>query len=173
MKGERDPYIELAKETIYEYILNRKKLQIPEDLPKEMIEKKAGTFVTLKKKDNLRGCIGTLGPVRDSIAEEIIENAISAATRDPRFPEVKAEELDDLVISVDVLKEPEKIDSIDELDTKKYGVIVINGFRRGVLLPNIEGIDSPEVQVSIALRKAGIYPGEPYELRRFQVIRHE
>lgn len=169
----KDPYIKLAKDTIFEYVLNKKKLEIPEDLPKEMLENKAGTFVTLKKNDNLRGCIGTLGPVRDSIAEEIIENAISAATKDPRFPEVKPDELDNLEISVDVLKESEKIDSIDKLDTKRYGVIVTSGYRRGVLLPNIEGIDSKEEQVFIALRKARISPSEPYELRRFEVIRHE
>lgn len=171
--NNKDPYIKLAEAAIYEYVMNKKKVQIPEDLPEEMLAEKAGTFVTLKKDGDLRGCIGTLGPVRDSIAEEIIGNAISAASRDPRFPEVKPDELEDLVVSVDVLKEPEEIESIHQLDTEKYGVIVISGYRKGVLLPNIEGIDSPELQVSIALRKAGIYPNEPYELRRFEVIRHE
>ncbi|MCF7924663.1 MAG: AmmeMemoRadiSam system protein A, partial [Candidatus Izimaplasma sp.] len=135
--------------------------------------KKAGVFVSLKKYGNLRGCIGTTGPTTNSIADEIIQNAISAGLRDPRFPSVEEDELDKLSVSVDVLMPPESIDSIEQLDTKKYGVIVRHRGRSGLLLPNLEGIDTPQEQVNIALRKAGIYQDADYDLERFEVIRHE
>ena len=110
---------------------------------------------------------------RINIAEEIIENAISAATEDPRFPVVSKDELKDLDISVDILGEPEPVESLDELDAEVYGVIVRSGFRRGLLLPNLEGVDSPRKQIAIALQKAGIGFHEKYQVERFQVIRHE
>ena len=106
------------------------------------------------------------------MAEEIIENAISAGTKDPRFPPVTEEELSHLVYSVDVLKEPEPISSIEELDPRKYGVIVSKGFRKGLLLPNLEGVDTAEEQVEIALKKAGIMKYEEYTMERFEVERH-
>lgn len=168
-----DPYVNLAKLTIEEYITKGKILNVPDNLPKDMIENAAGTFVTLHKNGELRGCIGTINPTKSTIAEEIIHNAISSSTRDPRFPQVVESELEDLEISVDVLKEAEKIESISQLDVYRYGVIVSRGFRRGLLLPNIEGIDNPEMQVAIALQKAGIMPDEKFEMERFEVIRHE
>ncbi len=137
-----------------------------------LTDKKAGAFVTLKKNGQLRGCIGTIRPVQGSLAEEILRNAISAGTRDPRFSPVKPEELPELVYSVDVLGEPEPIKSKDELDTKRYGVIVENGPRCGLLLPNLAGIDTPEEQISIAREKAGISPDEPVKMYRFEVVRH-
>ena len=106
------------------------------------------------------------------MAEEIIYNAISAGTRDPRFNPVKKSELKDLLYSVDVLEEPEPISSIDELDVVRYGVIVTSGSRRGLLLPNLEQVDTPDQQVEIALYKAGISKDEPYKMERFEVIRH-
>ena len=130
-------------------------------------------FVSLHKDGRLRGCIGTIEPVRGCIAEEIIENAISAATRDPRFPPVQENELDALEISVDVLSSPEKINSKDELDVKRYGVIVSKGRRRGLLLPNLDGVDTVDRQVAIALQKAGLSEWETgYGLERFEVVRH-
>ncbi|MFO7969486.1 MAG: AmmeMemoRadiSam system protein A [Bacillota bacterium] len=168
-----NPYVKLAKKALEFYIKNNKEMQKPTDLPKEMLEKKAGVFVSLKKWGDLRGCIGTTSPTTNSIADEIIQNAISAGTRDPRFPPVNEKELSLLTISVDVLKAPEPIESISELDTNKYGVIVRKGRRSGLLLPNLEGIDTPKEQVDIALRKAGIYPEEDYKLERFEVIRHK
>lgn len=168
-----NPYVALAKAAIEEYVKNNNRIPIPESLPEEMLKERAGTFVTLYKNGELRGCIGTIGPTKVSLAHEIIANAISSATRDPRFPPVKEAELDELEISVDVLKVPEKIGSFDELDTDKYGIIVSSGYKRGLLLPMIEGIDNPEMQVEIAKRKAGIFPGESYELERFEVIRYE
>ena len=130
-------------------------------------------FVSLHKDGRLRGCIGTIQATRKNIAEEIVENGISAATKDPRFSPVRPDELDGLEISVDVLGKPEKIDSRDELDVRRYGVIVTKGFRRGLLLPNLDGVDTVDQQVSIALRKAGLSEREKnFEMERFEVVRH-
>jgi len=142
-------------------------------LPEEMLNSRAGTFVSIKKKGELRGCIGTIGPTRENIASEIVHNAISAGTSDPRFYPVKPYELDELEYSVDVLMEPEEINSMDELDVVKYGVIVRAGRRTGLLLPNLENVNTVEQQVSIALQKAGISPNEKYTMERFEVIRHK
>jgi len=165
-------YVKLARETLENYVRTGKKIEVPEWVPPEFKSKRAGVFVSLKKGGMLRGCIGTIGPVRANIAEEIINNAISSGTQDPRFPAVRAEELPELVYSVDVLGKPEKIDSMDQLDVKRYGVIVTSGFRRGLLLPDLEGVDTPQQQVEIALQKAGISRSERYEMERFEVIRH-
>jgi len=129
-------------------------------------------FVSLKKKGNLRGCIGTFIPTQENIAQEIIKNAISAAVDDPRFSPVTISELGDLTISVDVLSPPEEISDISELDPKKYGVIVSSGYKKGLLLPDLEGVDTAEEQVDIARRKAGIYPDEKVKLYRFEVKRY-
>lgn len=165
-------YVRLARETLENYVRDGKKIEIPDWVPPEFKSKRAGVFVSLKKHGMLRGCIGTIGPVRVNIAEEIIYNAISSGTQDPRFPAVRLEELPDLVYSVDVLGDAEKIDSMDQLDVKRYGVIVTSGFRRGLLLPDLEGVDTPQEQVAIALQKAGINRSERYQMERFEVIRH-
>ena len=169
--AEEHPLVQLARETIERYVRGGNIPDPPEELTEEM-KQRQGVFVSLHKDDQLRGCIGTIEPVRTNVAEEIIANAISAATHDPRFPPVRPEELTDLDISVDVLTEPEPIDSMEELDPKVYGVIVQRGPRHGILLPDLEGIDSPEQQVDIALRKASIRPRERYRMYRFQVIRY-
>ncbi|MFP4478081.1 MAG: AmmeMemoRadiSam system protein A [Candidatus Izemoplasmatales bacterium] len=169
---KKDPYVKLARQTIEHYFNTKKILERPTDLPTDMIRKEAGVFVTLKKNGDLRGCIGTVQPTRESVADEIIQNAISAAFRDPRFPPLEEKELDKVDISVDELLTPEPIDSIDELDPKKYGVIVYKEKNSGLLLPNIEGVDTAQDQVNIALRKAGIYKSDDYELQRFEVVRH-
>ena len=122
---------------------------------------------------NLRGCIGTILPTCECIADEIIQNAISAGTEDPRFYPVTEDELSRIEYSVDVLDVSQPIQSIEELDTKRYGVIVTKGKKRGLLLPNLDGIDTPDKQVSIALQKAGILPGEKYTMERFEVVRHK
>ena len=121
----------------------------------------------------LRGCIGTIAPVQDSIAEEIINNAVSAVSRDPRFDKVREDELDLLEINVDILGEPEDIEGPDELDVKRYGVIVTCGYKRGLLLPDLEGVDTVEDQIDIARRKGGISPHDDYTLQRFEVIRYK
>jgi len=169
---EESAYVRLAQETIESYIKQRKIIIPPLDLPGEMINQKAGVFVSLKKNGNLKGCIGTIMPVQENIAQEIIKNAISAAVDDPRFSPVTASELGDLIISVDVLSPPEEISDILELDPKKYGVIVSSGYKKGLLLPDLEGVDTAEEQVDIARRKAGIYPDEKAKLYRFEVKRY-
>ena len=170
-----DKYVELARNTIDEYVMNNR-VYVPsmEELTDEMMTARAGAFVSLHEHGELRGCIGTIEPIRDTLTEEIVYNAISAATRDPRFPEITPDELDDLVINVDILTEPEKISSPEELDVKRYGVIVQKGWKRGLLLPDLEGVDTVDYQIAIAKRKAGIAQNEPgVEMYRFEVIRHE
>ncbi len=168
-----NPYIRLARESLEAYVIEGKKIDLPPDLPEEMLKQRAGVFVSLKKGGQLRGCIGTVAPTRDCIAREIIENAISAGCRDPRFYPVSEKELKDLEYSVDVLKEPEPIRSLEELDPQRYGVIVKKGYRSGLLLPNLDGIDTPQQQVYIACQKAGIDPGGDFEMLRFEVIRYK
>jgi AmmeMemoRadiSam system protein A len=163
--------VQLARQTIERYVREHKTIGPPQTLTEEM-QRRAGVFVSLHRQGDLRGCIGTIEPVHKNVALEIINNAISAATRDPRFAPLRADELADLEISVDVLTEPEPIASLDELDPKVYGVIVASGGRRGLLLPDLEGIDTAQEQVQIALRKAWINPHEKYSMSRFLVIRY-
>lgn len=167
-----NPLVELARKTIETYVKTGKLISPPAELPAE-IKGKAGVFVSLKKHGELRGCIGTIASTTDNIAEEIIRNAVEAAAHDPRFPPVAKSELSDLEISVDVLAEPEPISSIKDLDVKRFGVIVKSGQRRGLLLPNLEGVDTPEEQIAICRRKAGIGATEPVELFRFEVRRYK
>ncbi len=171
-RTREDAYVRLARKTIEEYTLMGRKPQIPEGLPEEMYRKTAGVFVSIKEEGRLRGCIGTIQGVYGSIAEEIMENAVSASSRDPRFSPIQPEELEYLSISVDVLGEAEKINSPEELDVKRYGVIVTRGHKRGLLLPDLEGVDTVEEQIAIAKRKAGIRENETVELERFEVVRH-
>jgi AmmeMemoRadiSam system protein A len=172
-RRNEDAYVRLARATVNAWVQSRRRPALPEDLPPEMLSDRAGVFVSLHKDGNLRGCIGTIQATKRNIAEEIVENGISASTRDPRFSPVRPEELDALEISVDVLGTPERIRSRDELDVKRYGVIVTKGFRRGLLLPNLDGVDTVDEQVSIALRKAGLSEREKdFEMERFEVVRH-
>ncbi len=168
-----EAYVELARRAIATYVIEGVVIDIPPDLPAEMTLCSAGAFVSIKKHGDLRGCIGTISPTTPSVAMEIVSNAISAATRDPRFPPITPDELPDLDISVDILAKPEPISSTSELDIKKFGVIVTSGHRRGLLLPNLEGVDSTEQQVLIALQKAGIRSNENYSMERFEVVRHK
>jgi AmmeMemoRadiSam system protein A len=133
---------------------------------------RAGTFVSLKKHGELRGCIGTIEPVRENLAVEIVENAISAAAKDPRFRPVEEEELLELLVSVDILSPPERVVGPDELDVRRYGLIVKSGVKRGLLLPDIEGITTVEEQLSVARRKGGIGEWESVEFYRFTVERY-
>ncbi len=168
-----DEYVRLARETLENYVLYDEKIKHPHNLPEDMTKNKAGVFVSLKMDGQLRGCIGTIQATTDSIADEIIQNAISAGLEDPRFNPVTKKELNKIQYSVDVLKEAEPIKSFSELDTKKYGVIVRRGRKSGLLLPNLEGVNTPEEQVSIALKKAGINPDDVYSMERFEVVRHK
>lgn len=171
--AKEDPWIKLARDTINSYIRKGMMMPLPDDLPEEMYSTRAGAFVSLHENGELRGCIGTTAPTQKNVAREIQMNAVSACSRDPRFYPVREDELDKLEISVDVLKEPESC-TLADLDPKKYGVIVSKNGKRGLLLPNLDGIDTVEQQVAIARQKAGLRADEPgctYE--RFEVIRHE
>lgn len=168
-----DTYVHLARHSLEAYVATGKRAGLPDGLPEEILRKKAGVFVSLKKHGSLRGCIGTIEPVTESIAREILRNAVSAGMEDPRFPPVTEDELEELVYSVDVLSPAEPIASMDGLDVKRYGVIVTSGRKRGLLLPNLEGIDTVEQQVAIARKKAGIYDNETISLERFEVVRHQ
>ncbi len=169
VEGELHPVAKLAKEAVESYVRTGK-MPRPQELSPEMRER-AGVFVSLHEYGQLRGCIGTFEPAKDNVAEEIIANAISASTMDPRFPPVTESELDDLEYSVDILTAPEPVTDISQLDPRTCGVIVECGWRRGLLLPDLEGVDSVEEQIGICRLKAGISAGEPVNLYRFQVRR--
>jgi AmmeMemoRadiSam system protein A/AmmeMemoRadiSam system protein B len=163
----------LARRAIESFIRDDTIITPPEDLPDELTAH-AGCFVSIKTLDgDLRGCIGTVDPVKDTLAEEIITNGINSATRDPRFAPVRPDELPNLKYSVDVLSAPEPC-KLDDLDPKIYGVVVEDetGFRRGLLLPNLEGISLTSHQVEVASQKAGIPRGTPVKLYRFRSDRH-
>ncbi len=171
MEAELDAFVSLARASVESWVRSNKRVEAPSPAPSEM-NVAAGAFVCLKKHGQLRGCIGTIQAVEDNLADEVISNAISAAVRDPRFEPLTANELDQLTYTVDILRPPERIDSMDQLDPRKYGVIVESGRKRGLLLPDLEGVDTVEDQVSIASHKAGIFHGEPITLYRFEVERH-
>jgi len=171
-QAEESLPVRWAKASLRFYLENHRQMPAPAEVPKEFLGR-AGAFVSLKKRGGLRGCIGTFAPTKANIAEEIIANAVKAGTEDPRFPPVTLNELPELDFSVDVLSPPERVNDVKELDPKKYGIIVRAGYRSGLLLPDLEGVDSVEEQISIAMRKAGIMPGEPVELYRFSVTRYK
>ncbi len=166
------PLVVLAKHTVGKYVKEGKKPS-PPPTPTPEMQEKAGVFVSIHKHGALRGCIGTFEPQQRNVAEEIITNAISSATRDPRFDPVTPDELEDLDYSVDVLTRPEPVDDESALDAKKYGVIVGAGWRRGLLLPDLEGVDTVEEQIDICRQKGGISPDEPVQLYRFEVKRYK
>jgi len=184
-----DLLVSLAKLAIETFIKEGKIISPPKDLPKEFFEKRAGTFVTIEKNGNLRGCIGTYLPIRKNIAEEVISNVIAAATEDYRFGPVKKEELPSLSYTVYILNEPELVKDLKELDPKKYGIIVktvpispsgdvvFNGHfvaKTGLLLPDLKGIDTIEKQITIACQKGGIDPQrEKILIYRFTVQKYQ
>ena len=172
-REQSDAYVRLARSSVESYVNYGKVMRVPEGLPEELYETQAGAFVSIHKDGELRGCIGTIEPVQSSLAMEIIRNAVSACSRDPRFPAIEPSELPYLEISVDVLGKPEVIPDKSYLDPKRYGVICTCGRNRGLLLPDLEGVDTVDEQVSIACRKGQI---DPYDddlvLERFEVVRH-
>lgn len=171
-KVAEDAYVKLARLSLETFVRTHEPAELPKNLPAELTGRRAGAFVSLHKDGNLRGCIGTIMATQKNLAEEILTNAISACSRDPRFDPVTVDELDDIEYSVDVLGEPERIFDIKQLDVHRYGVIVENGARRGLLLPDLEGVDTVAEQIAIAKRKAGIRPDEKVALWRFEVVRH-
>lgn len=177
--AKEGPLVKLARKSIEHYLKAGSVPDVPGDIknslsPDEsaLFAKKAGVFVSLKKHGQLRGCIGTIAPTQTDLAQEVIQNAVSAAMNDHRFPPLEAHELEELTISVDVLGKPERVKSNQDLNPQKYGVIVSKGNRKGLLLPDLPGIDSAQEQIRIAKQKAGLSPDEEVELQRFQVIRY-
>ena len=170
----KDQYLELAKQTVETFIKTSKVISLPKDLPKEMLAKKAGVFVSLHLKDgSLRGCIGTFFPTQANIVQEIIQNAISSATQDPRFPPVTEKELSKITYSVDILSASKNVSKGALSDTKKYGLIVsAQDGRRGLLLPDLPGVDTIEDQIKICRMKASINPWESVSYQIFTVERH-
>ncbi|MCK4325870.1 AmmeMemoRadiSam system protein A [bacterium] len=166
------PLVQLAIDAIKLFVEEGNVLASPDLLTDEMKDR-AGVFVSLKKHGELRGCIGTLEPTQPTAALEIIHNAISAASRDPRFPSVESHELLELSYSVDILTKPEPVEDVKELDVKRYGVIVESGVRKGLLLPDLEGVDTVDYQLSIAKQKAGLSESEPVKIYRFEVKRYK
>ncbi len=171
-KMTEDKYVQLARYSLESYIKTSKEASMPEELPEDMLYNRAGVFVSLKKDGRLRGCIGTIAATTDNIAREIMQNAISAAVNDPRFPAITEDELPQIVYSVDVLGEAEAIDSPSALDVTRFGVIVQKGNKRGLLLPNLEGVNTIKEQIAISKQKAGIGEHEKVQLYRFEVVRH-
>ncbi|NLZ69056.1 MAG: AmmeMemoRadiSam system protein A, partial [Spirochaetales bacterium] len=171
-RTKEDEYIRLARLAVESYIKEGIISSVPKNTSPELLDLQAGTFVSLHLNGNLRGCIGTISPTTKTVAEEIIQNGISACSQDPRFNRVTVRELPFLEYSVDVLAEPLKIKDKTELDVKRFGVIVKNGNRRGLLLPDLDGVNSVDEQISIAKQKANIREDEEVELERFEVIRH-
>ena len=171
-RKKSDAFVQLARASAEWFVNNGTVMPLPDDLLPELLNAKAGAFVSIHKFGALRGCIGTIAPTQKNLALEIIENAVSAVCKDPRFEPVAQDELKYLDINVDVLGEAEPIESQAQLDVKKYGVIVQSGYKRGLLLPDLDGVDTVERQLAIARRKGGIAPGEKVQLFRFEVVRH-
>jgi len=171
-RAKESPHVQLARASLEYYLVHHQYLKTPKTTPKELLDEQKAVFVTIKKHGRLRGCIGTLEPTKKMVALEIIHNAVSAGLRDPRFPEVTIDELKDLTYSVDVLSSPEDIEDVSELDPKLYGVIVYTNRKSGLLLPNLEGIDTVEEQLRIAKQKANIREDENFFMKRFKVVRH-
>ena len=175
-----DPYVRLARLSLETHVRGGRRTRLPDDLPKdlalpdELMTTRAGCFVSLKKDGELRGCIGTIAPMRESLAEEICANAVSAAVHDPRFAPVSVDELEELIYDVDVLSPPEPIEGPEQLDVRRYGVIVsTTDGRRGLLLPDLDGVDTVDEQIDIAARKGGIdLARDSWRLERFEVVRH-
>jgi AmmeMemoRadiSam system protein A len=169
------PYVKLARGTVERHLRGEHPYSsgTEVDSDEKLWGAQRACFVSIKTRaGDLRGCIGTISPVQPTLDREIIMNAISSSTRDPRFPPMTARELEGVVFSVDILGEPEAVASKSELDPKKWGIIVHKGMRRGVLLPDLEGVDTVERQIEIAVQKAGIQPDSEIAIERFSVDRY-
>ncbi len=162
----------LARAAVEKFVLTGGQIEATENVS-DLLSTRAACFVSIKTRDGeLRGCIGTVEPTKENLASEIVMNAISAASRDPRFAPVLPHELSSLVYSVDILASPEPAE-LEDLDPSVYGVIVEDeaGYQRGLLLPAIQGVETVAQQVEIAARKAGIPAGVAVKLFRFRVER--
>lgn len=177
---EKPPLVSLAQKAVETFIKEKEIISAPPDFPKKFLERKSGVFVSIhnKKENCLRGCIGTFLPSQENIATEVIKNAISAATQDSRFLPIKKEELPFLSYTVYILNPPQLIKDLSELNPKKYGIIVKTVTaatpKTGLLLPDLEGIDTVEKQIFIACQKAGInLEKEKILIYKFSVEKYE
>jgi len=170
METSQHPYISLAQDSIHHYLIHREKLSCPHPLSQDL-RSRSGAFVSIKKLKQLRGCIGTLEPCEPNLAMEIIENAFKAALHDPRFSPVTTEELQELTYSIDVVRPLEKISTLEDLNPDIYGLVVKSNGKQGVLLPDLEGVNSTEEQIQICRAKGKIPEDEPIEMYRFKVER--
>lgn len=171
MDTNTHPYVTLAFQSVRHFLDYGALMPCPANLPEDLQHPK-GAFVSIKNGTKLRGCIGELTPTHDNLAIEIIQNAVAASSRDPRFPPISQDEIADLTISVDVLTPPEIVEDPSQLDCQKFGLILQSGDKQGVLLPDLEGIDTVADQFRICLKKGGIDESEPYEMYRFEVERY-
>ena len=169
---DNDPYVRLARQAIAYSVNNHGVMPIPSSLPDELLKERAGCFVSIHEEGKLRGCIGTIEPVYENVANEIVHNAYSASLRDPRFHPIHPVELDSLEINVDIMGIPEKIDDLSMLDVRKYGVTCTHQHHRGLLLPDLEGVDTVQKQLEIACSKGGFDVDDDITIERFEVIRH-
>lgn len=168
-----DLLVRLARDAVSWSVRTGRIMPVPKGLPDELMKQKAGCFVSIHEDGELRGCIGTIAPVQKSLADEIVHNARSASLRDPRFTPVTEDELDLLEISVDVMGKPEPVRDLSKLDVRRYGVICSLREKRGLLLPDLEGVDTVEQQLEIACSKGGIDRNDPdLVIERFEVVRH-
>ncbi|WP_422484849.1 AmmeMemoRadiSam system protein A [Gudongella sp. DL1XJH-153] len=171
-RATEDEFVNLARRSLEHYVKTVEYMEVPDGLSHELLNERFPVFVSIKKNGSLRGCIGATEAIKDNIAQEIIYYSVQAGTRDPRFDSVQEDELQSLVYSVDVLMKPESVDDASGLDPSTFGVIVKKEYKRGLLLPNLEGVDTVEEQLRIALNKAGIDSDEDYSIERFRVVRH-
>lgn len=172
LRSSESDYVKLARMSLEHYLKSGTYMDLPEDISEEILNKKQPVFVSIKKNGRLRGCIGSLKSFEKNTAMEIIKYAVEAGIRDFRFTPVSLDEVDELTFSVDVLHESEPVEDMAGLDPINFGVIVKKGNRKGLLLPNIEGVDTVDEQLRIALNKAGIDDDEDYEIERFRVERY-
>jgi AmmeMemoRadiSam system protein A len=170
MGALQHPYVSLARESIHHYLNHHEKLSCPSPLSNDL-KSRSGAFVSIKKLQQLRGCIGTLEPCEPNLAMEIIENALKAALNDPRFSPITLGELQDLTYSIDVVRPLEKVSDVSDLDPKTYGLVVRSNGKQGVLLPDLEGVNSTEEQIQICRSKGKIPDDELIEMYRFKVER--
>lgn len=170
-----DIYVDLARQAVEVYTTRKEIIEVPEGLPKIFYTSTTGVFVTIQKGKKLRGCIGTYLPTKPSLAEEIISNAISACSKDPRFTPVTQQELPLLSYEVSLLFAPEVLENIDRHNPKRHGIIVMtDDGRTGLILPDLDGVNTVHEQVSIACQKAGISFGdETYSIYHFTVEKHQ
>jgi AmmeMemoRadiSam system protein A len=167
-----DEVVNLARRAVEEFVTHQRMINPPESVAGRLAGQ-AGVFVSIKTRDGkLRGCVGTVQPTQKNIAEEIIHNAISAATKDTRFAPVAAEELENLVFSVDILSPLEEVSDTTQLDPKRFGLLVESeDGRHGLLLPDLSGIDTVDQQVTLTMKKANLPPGTSVKYYRFVVER--